>query len=158
MPIPADDYSTPALLARRCRRVRVRHSVGVQASSVLEAAALGRKMIRDTSALDHENTLDIIAETRTVYAASAVLDGALKQVVATYKAEMDAMRAALAKREADTPDVVVAATLRALNDKKPKPRVVVGKGAGRLAKLRYLPGRRRDRMLLNAFGMAKLRG
>jgi hypothetical protein len=71
---------------------------------------------------------------------------------------MDAMRAALAKREADTPDVVVAATLRTLNDKKPKPRVVVGKGADRLAKLRYLPDRRRDRMLLNAFGMAKLRG
>jgi hypothetical protein len=71
---------------------------------------------------------------------------------------MDAMRAALAKREADTPDVVVAATLRALNHKKPKPRVVVGKGASRLAKLRYLPDRTRDRMLLNAFGMAKPRG
>jgi hypothetical protein len=32
-------------------------------------------------------------------------------VVAIYKAEMDAMRAALAKREADTPDVVIATTL-----------------------------------------------
>jgi len=88
----------------------------------------------------------------------AVLDRASKQVVAIYKAEMDAMHAALAKREADTPDVVVAATLRALNDKKPKPRVVVGKGASRLAKLRLLPDRMRDRMLLNAFGVAKLRG
>ena len=59
-------------------------------------------------------------------------------MVAIYQADMDAMRAALAKRGADTPDVVVAATLRALNDKKPKPRVVVGKGASRLAKLRLL--------------------
>ena len=63
---------------------------------------------------------------------AAVLDRASKQVVAIYQAEMDAMRAALAKREADTPDVVVPATLRALNDKKPKPGVVVGKGASRL--------------------------
>jgi hypothetical protein len=36
---------------------------------------------------------------------------------------------------------------------------LVGKGASsRLAKLRYLPDRTRDRMLLNTFGMAKLRG
>jgi hypothetical protein len=79
-------------------------------------------------------------------------------VVAIYKAEMDAMHAALANREADTPDVVVAATLKALNDKKPKPRVVVGKRASRLAKLRPLPNRTCDRVLLNALGVAKLRG
>jgi hypothetical protein len=56
------------------------------------------------------------------------------------------------------PDVVVTATLRALNDKKPKVRVVVGKGASKLTKLRLLPDRTRDRVLLNAFGVAKLRG
>jgi len=56
------------------------------------------------------------------------------------------------------PDVVVTATLSAPNDKKPKVRVVVGKGASRLAKLRLLPGRTRDRVLLNALGVAKLRG
>jgi hypothetical protein len=49
-------------------------------------------------------------------------------------------------------------TLRALNDKRPKPRVLVGKGASRLAKLRLLRDRTRDRVLLNAFGVAKLRG
>lgn len=56
------------------------------------------------------------------------------------------------------PDVAVTATLSALNDKKPKVRVVVGKGASRLAKLRLLRDRTRDRVLLNAFGVAKLRG
>lgn len=75
----------------------------------------------------------------------AVLDRATKQVVAIYKAEMVAMHATSAKRGADTTDVVVAATLRALNDKMPKPRVLVGKGASRLAKLRLLPNRTRDR-------------
>jgi NAD(P)-dependent dehydrogenase (short-subunit alcohol dehydrogenase family) len=55
-------------------------------------------------------------------------------------------------------DVVVAATLKALNDKKPKTRVVVGKGASRLAMLRLWPDRMRDRILLNALGVAKMRG
>jgi hypothetical protein len=34
----------------------------------------------------------------------------------------------------------------------------MGKGARRLAKLRLLPDRTRDRVLLHAFGVAKVRG
>jgi hypothetical protein len=89
---------------------------------------------------------------------ATALDRVPQQAVALYKAEMDAVHAAFDRYRADTPDVVVAATLKALNDKKPKTRVVVGKGASRLAMLRLLPDRMRDRMLLNALGVAKLRG
>ena len=72
-------------------------------------------------------------------------------------AEMDAVHAAFDRYGADSPDVVVAATLRALKNKKPKPRVLVGKGASRPSMLRLLPDRTRDRMLLTALGVAKLR-
>jgi hypothetical protein len=68
------------------------------------------------------------------------------------------LRAALAKREADTPILFVAATLRALNDKKPKPRVVVGKGASDWRSCAICRTARPIECFLNAFGMAKLRG
>jgi hypothetical protein len=43
----------------------VRHAVEVHATSVLEAAALGVKTIRDTGVLDDDGTFDIVVEIRT---------------------------------------------------------------------------------------------
>ncbi len=43
----------------------VRHAVEVHANSVLEAAALGLKTIRDTGVLDDDGAFDIIVEIRT---------------------------------------------------------------------------------------------
>jgi hypothetical protein len=44
----------------------VTHSVQVHAQSVLEAAALGVKTVRDTGVLDDEGTFDITVEIHTV--------------------------------------------------------------------------------------------
>lgn len=43
----------------------VRHTVQVHAQSVLEAAALGVKTVRDTGVLDDDATYDIVVEIRT---------------------------------------------------------------------------------------------
>ena len=43
----------------------VRHAVEVHANSVLEAAALGVKTIRDMGVLDDDSAFDIVVEIRT---------------------------------------------------------------------------------------------
>jgi NAD(P)-dependent dehydrogenase (short-subunit alcohol dehydrogenase family) len=77
------------------------------------------------------------------------------EILKLYCAAIDAAHQALDKLAADDPDVVVQAAMRALNDRNPKPRVLVGKGAAMLARLRMLPDAWRDRLLLNMVGVSK---
>lgn len=76
-------------------------------------------------------------------------------VVALYKKAIDAAHEALGRFAADDPDVVARAAMRALQDKSPRSRVVVGKGAAMLARLRMLPNSWRDRVLLSMTGAGK---
>lgn len=77
------------------------------------------------------------------------------EILKLYRAAIDAAHQAMDKLAADDPDVVVRAAMRALNDRHPKPRVLVGKGAAMLARLRMLPDAWRDRLLLNMVGVSK---
>lgn len=65
------------------------------------------------------------------------------------------MRAAMRKSGADRPEVVVEAVMRALTEPRPKPRILVGKGASQLAMLRRLPTRLRDRLLMGSLGITR---
>jgi NAD(P)-dependent dehydrogenase (short-subunit alcohol dehydrogenase family) len=76
-------------------------------------------------------------------------------IVALYRDAIDAVHRAFEKFGADDPRVVVNAVMRALSDRRPKPRMVVGKGAPMMATLRVLPDRTRDGLLLNMLGVAK---
>jgi hypothetical protein len=69
-----------------------------------------------------------------------------------YGAAIEAAHQAMDKLAADDPDVVVRAAMRTLNDRNPRPRVLVGKGAAMLARLRMMPDAWRDRLLLNMVG------
>jgi NAD(P)-dependent dehydrogenase (short-subunit alcohol dehydrogenase family) len=79
-----------------------------------------------------------------------------RDLVELYQPALQAMREAFAKFGADQPDVVVDAVVAALTSRnKPKPRVLVGKGASQMAFLSRLPIRMRDRMLMSSLGIAK---
>jgi NAD(P)-dependent dehydrogenase (short-subunit alcohol dehydrogenase family) len=70
-----------------------------------------------------------------------------------YRPALAAMDRAFEKAGADKPDVVVDAVLKALFAKKPKPRVVVGKGTSALLMLSHLPIRTRDKLVKSALGL-----
>jgi NAD(P)-dependent dehydrogenase (short-subunit alcohol dehydrogenase family) len=70
-----------------------------------------------------------------------------------YRDALAAMDRAFEKAGADNPDVVVKAVLDALFNKRPKSRVVVGKGTGALLMLSRLPLRTRDKLLKSALGL-----
>jgi NAD(P)-dependent dehydrogenase (short-subunit alcohol dehydrogenase family) len=70
-----------------------------------------------------------------------------------YRPALAAMDRAFEKAGADKPDVVVDAVLKALFTKKPKPRVVVGKGTSALLMLSRLPIRTRDKLVKSALGL-----
>ena len=70
-----------------------------------------------------------------------------------YLDALAAMDRAFEKAGADNPDVVVKAALYALFKKRPKPRVVVGKGTGALLMLSRLPLRMRDKLIKSALGL-----
>ena len=70
-----------------------------------------------------------------------------------YRDALAAMDRAFEKAGADNPDVVVKAALDALFKKRPKPRVVVGKGTGALLMLSRLPLRMRDKLIKSALGL-----
>ncbi len=61
--------------------------------------------------------------------------------------------AAEGKATAADPQVVLDAVIHALESSNPKPRYVMGTGAGQRKFLRMLPDRMRDRALLKAFGV-----
>lgn len=60
---------------------------------------------------------------------------------------------AFEKAGADDPEVVVDAVINGIFAKRPKPRVVVGKGTGALLMLSHLPIRTRDRLVKGALGL-----
>jgi hypothetical protein len=60
---------------------------------------------------------------------------------------------AFEKAGADDPTVVVDAVMTALFQKRPRNRVVVGKGTGALLMLSRLPIRTRDKLVKNALGI-----
>jgi NAD(P)-dependent dehydrogenase (short-subunit alcohol dehydrogenase family) len=88
-------------------------------------------------------------------AQAEAMTGQSPQIVALYRRAIDAAHEALGKLAADDPDVVVRAAMNALNDRDPRPRVLVGRGAAMLARLRMLPDKWRDRLLLNMVGASK---
>ena len=65
------------------------------------------------------------------------------------------MDRAFEKAGADDPEVVVDAVIEAVFAKRPKPRVVVGKGTGALLMLSRLPVRTRDKLVKSALGLTK---
>jgi NAD(P)-dependent dehydrogenase (short-subunit alcohol dehydrogenase family) len=71
-----------------------------------------------------------------------------------YRPALVAMDRAFEKAGADNPDVVVDAVLHALFAKRPKPRIVVGKGTSALLMLSRLPTRTRDRLVKRALGLS----
>jgi NAD(P)-dependent dehydrogenase (short-subunit alcohol dehydrogenase family) len=77
------------------------------------------------------------------------------QILKLYRAAIEAAHQAMDKLAADDPDVVVRAAMKALNERNPRSRVLVGKGAAMLARLRMLPDAWRDRLLLNMVGVRK---
>jgi NAD(P)-dependent dehydrogenase (short-subunit alcohol dehydrogenase family) len=81
----------------------------------------------------------------------ALLAGAPEQE-RHYRPALSAMDRAFEKAGADDPAVVVAAVMAALSRRRPRPRVVVGKGTGALLALSRLPIRLRDRMVKSALG------
>ena len=70
-----------------------------------------------------------------------------------YMETFSRFREAMAKGEREKPTVVVDAVTHALEAKNPKVKCIVGKGSGGLALLRYLPERRRDRILIGALAL-----
>ncbi|MGO9701853.1 MAG: SDR family NAD(P)-dependent oxidoreductase [Xanthobacteraceae bacterium] len=71
-----------------------------------------------------------------------------------YRPALIAMDRAFEKAVADDPEVVVNAAIKALFRRRPKPRVVVGKGTGALLMLSRLPVRVRDKVVKSALGLA----
>ncbi len=72
-----------------------------------------------------------------------------------YRPALAAFDRAFDKAGADNPRVVVEAIVRALESRRPRARVVVGKGAGALLMLARLPIGLSDRMVKNALGLTK---
>jgi len=70
-----------------------------------------------------------------------------------YRPALTKFDEAFEKAGADEPTVVVDAVMTALYQKRPKNRVVVGKGTGALLMLARLPIRMRDRLVKNALGL-----
>jgi NAD(P)-dependent dehydrogenase (short-subunit alcohol dehydrogenase family) len=70
-----------------------------------------------------------------------------------YRPALTEMDRAFEKAGADDPEVVVDAVIKAVSGKRPKPRVVVGKGTSALLMLSYLPIRTRDKLVKNALGL-----
>lgn len=70
-----------------------------------------------------------------------------------YRDALAAMDRAFEKAGADSPDVVVKAVIDALFKKRPRFRVVVGKGTGALLMLARLPLRTRDKLVKSALGL-----
>jgi len=87
---------------------------------------------------------------------AGMFEGQPQGLLAHYRPAMAAMREAFARTRPDKPAVVVDAVLKALNDKKPRPHVVVGAGAAQFAALRKLPIAARDAIVLSALGLAKV--
>ncbi len=75
--------------------------------------------------------------------------------VALYRPAIEAARRAMGKFAADDPEVVVRAAMRAIEDRNPRPRVLVGRGAAMMARMRLLPDGWRDRLLLTITGVGK---
>jgi len=71
-----------------------------------------------------------------------------------YRPALIAMDRAFEKAGADDPEVVVNTVIKALFRRRPKPRVVVGKGTGALLMLSRLPVRVRDKLVKSALGLA----
>ncbi len=72
-----------------------------------------------------------------------------------YRPALTEMDRAFEKAGADDPEVVVDAVIEAVFAKRPKPRVVVGKGTGALLMLSRLPVRTRDKLVKSALGLTK---
>jgi len=70
-----------------------------------------------------------------------------------YRPALTEMDRAFEKVGADDPEVVVDAVIKAVFGKRPKPRVVVGKGTGALLMLSRLPIRTRDKLVKRALGL-----
>jgi NAD(P)-dependent dehydrogenase (short-subunit alcohol dehydrogenase family) len=70
-----------------------------------------------------------------------------------YRPALDAMDRAFEGAGADDPEVVVDAVMHGLFKKKPKPRVVVGKGTAALLMLSRAPIRTRDKLIKSALGL-----
>jgi NAD(P)-dependent dehydrogenase (short-subunit alcohol dehydrogenase family) len=77
------------------------------------------------------------------------------KTLALYQPAIKAFHEAMGKFAADDPEVVVRAALRALDDRNPRARLLVGKGAAMMARLRMLPDAWRDRLLLNTVGVSR---
>lgn len=75
--------------------------------------------------------------------------------VAFYAKASAAVKEAMRKSPVDKPEVVANAIVAALTERRPKPRLLVGKGSGQLAFLRHLPISLRDRLLTSSLGIAK---
>ena len=75
--------------------------------------------------------------------------------VGAYRPALAAMDRAFEKAGADDPTVVAAAVIEALFRRRPRPRVIVGKGTGALLMLSHLPIRLRDDLVKSALGLRK---
>jgi NAD(P)-dependent dehydrogenase (short-subunit alcohol dehydrogenase family) len=73
-----------------------------------------------------------------------------------YRPALRQMDRAFEKAGADDPAVVVDAVIAALSRRRPRPRVVVGKGTGALLALSHMPIRLRDRLVKSALGLTKV--
>ena len=71
-----------------------------------------------------------------------------------YRPALIAMDRAFEKAGADDPEVVVNTVIKTLFRRRPKARVVVGKGTGVLLMLSRLPVRARDKLVKRALGLA----
>ena len=78
----------------------------------------------------------------------------LPQEERRYRPALIEMDRAFERSGADDPEVVVNAVIKALFRKRPKPRMVVGKGTGALLMLSRLPVRARDKLVKRALGLA----
>jgi NAD(P)-dependent dehydrogenase (short-subunit alcohol dehydrogenase family) len=78
------------------------------------------------------------------------------EVVALYEPGIAAVRTATEEGGAAPTDAVGAAIERALTDRRPKTRYLVGKQARSLSALRFMPDRARDGILARELGLRKL--
>ncbi len=70
-----------------------------------------------------------------------------------YRPALIQMDRAFEKAGADDPEVVVDAVIEAIFEKRPKPKVVVGKGTSALLVLSRVPVRTRDKLVKSALGL-----
>lgn len=78
------------------------------------------------------------------------------QQAALYRAQLEAVDAAMAKAKAASPGIVADAVVKALTAGRPKPRYTVGPDTRMLGLLARLPLRTRDRLLARVMGLAKV--